>query len=176
MTPETPSHSVTSSDPVALSLFDMVFKYAKALKDGSVDVDKPLSDTTPIIVFCQNFFLQFFDNVLHAPLVTIDTQAKEEAAKIRASLQEDQSAAPVRRLVAVFEQLCDEWPEVRGLSYVGLLRRALLEFHRGFLPDFFNAITSWANTLKNPALAKLAEDAETAYATGLAALIARLKT
>jgi hypothetical protein len=113
--------SVATIPPIAPSVFDGAAEYSKGLEDGSIGIDKPLSNTTPIINFCQSFFVQFFDNVLHSSLLAIDAQAKEQAAGIREGLAKDGSAAPIRLLVSLFEELCDEWPEVLGLRSSGRL-------------------------------------------------------
>lgn len=170
----TPPTSVGTSLPVAPSVFDGAAEYSKALENGTISIDKPLSDTTPIINFCQSFFVQFFDNVLHEPLLAIDAQAKEHAARVREALPNDGSAAPTRLLVSLFEELCDEWPEVLGLSY-GFLRSDLLEFHRDYLPGLFEAITTWIKGVGDQALLQKASDAEAAYRKGLAALNARIR-
>ena len=101
-------------------------------------------------------------------------QAKEQAARIREALPSDGSAAPIRLLVALFEELCDEWPEVLGLSY-GFLRSDLLEFHRDYLPGLFAAITAWVKGVGDQALLQKANDAEAAYRIGLVALNARIR-
>jgi len=162
-----------SGSPIALSLFDRVSDYAEALETGTADIGKPLTDATPIVVFCQNFFAQLFQNVLNAPIRSIDARAKEQAATIRQQKSDDASA-PLRRLLAVFEELCDEWQDVRGLSYVWYRHRALDEFHATLLPDLFEAITSWANAVDHQDLAQRSALAEAAYKKGLMALSARL--
>jgi hypothetical protein len=170
----TPPSLVSTGPPVAPSVFDGAARYSEALQNGTISIDKPLSDTTPIINFCQSFFVQFFDNVLHEPLMAIDAQAKEQAARVREALPSDGSAAPIRLLVSLFEELCDEWPEVLGLSY-GFLRSDLLEFHRDYLPSLFEAITAWTKGLGDQVLLQRANDAEAAYGKGLAALNARVR-
>lgn len=158
---------------MAPTLFANVKTYARSLEDGTVDLGRALSDTTPILVFCQNFFAQFFENVLGHPLTSIDEDMKEEAATVRLSWSQAEAEAPTRLLIALFEELCDEWPEVLGLSY-GTLREDMLEFHGDYLPNLLEAIADWSATIHDDALQREAREARSAYRKGLASLTHRV--
>lgn len=153
---------------IAPGVFKEVADYAASMKDGTVKLDKPLVDTTPIILFCQNFFAQFFDNVVNSPIEGIDQQSKEESVALRHAMSDDETKVVVRKMLALFEELCDEWPEVLGLIS-GFLRDDLLDFHVLFLPSLFEGINEWASTLGGQ-LAQAAKDAGDKYAEGLVVL------
>src|SRR6266849_34345 len=66
------------------SLFERVNEYADNIADDGVDPDDVLSETSPIIVFCENFFLQLFENLTGRKVVLSKPEiAKELSVKAR---------------------------------------------------------------------------------------------
>jgi hypothetical protein len=143
------------------TLFELVQKYAKDITEGRVKAGDRLKRTTPIIVFCQNFFLQFFENVFDHPITGIDMQSKAEATRLRIGTNGKDNDSK-RRLIAQFESLCDLWPDALGFGYGGS-KGGFVDFHKRYLPRLLDRIVSWAATVKNEPLVEAAKGARNAY-------------
>ncbi len=147
------------------TLFELVQKYAKDIIEGRVKAGDRLKRTTPIIVFCQNFFLQFFENVFDHPITGIDLQSKLEAARLRIGTAGKENESK-RLLIAQFESLCDLWPDALGFGYGGS-KGAFMEFHKRYLPRLLDRIVTWAATVKEEPLIEAAKAARDAYKDAL---------
>jgi len=152
--------------PIALPLFDRVQEYAAAITSGEVTTDSPLKQDTPIIVFCQNFFAQFFDNVLTHPITGFHQAAQREAVRLRRSLT-GRAKAPIRRVIVQFEKFCETWSNIGAGGYASS-RQDFLEFHQVYIPRLLGYIAAWATSAKLDAIAERSRRATDDYeeATG----------
>ena len=57
--------------PVAPELFDVLVEYAKEIEQGKVKPAR-LASTSPALTFCDNFYAQFFQNVLGREITSFD--------------------------------------------------------------------------------------------------------
>ncbi len=151
---------------IALDLFDRVEEYADELSQrlvsGDEESEPELATDTAIIVFCENFFAQFFRNVLGVRITGLDQRAKMRAAKKRLELPRP-ARRQARRLVAQFEKLCDLWPDLQGRSYsVSVVHRT--EFHLTYLPSLFERIEAWAEEAGEIMIASRSAEAAEYYA------------
>jgi hypothetical protein len=153
------------------TLFERVSEYSTDIQSGDVDVDEPLSDTTPIIVFCENFFAQFLKTELGYTLKRIDGKAKEAVIRIR--IQRKLRKGPATSLIAMFEETCDIWPEALGRSY-GMSRSEFAYFHETYLAQLLEAIVTWAGSIHDEEVASAATNARGEYAEALEALRQKL--
>lgn len=131
--------------PIALEIFDRVDEYSDEIRqiiaEGD-DADPQLATDTSIIVFCENFFAQFFRG-LGIRLTGLDERAKMQAARKRLGLSKTTQQAS-RSLIAQFEKLCELWPDLQGRGYtISLSHRN--EFHLTYLPALFRRIRDWAD-------------------------------
>jgi hypothetical protein len=153
--------SVTAREsPVALSLFDLVERYAKQIEDGKIDVKNPLKRTTPIIEFCRTFYQQFFEHELGLEIKGVDQSAKAKAIELRHAF--DDQAAPVPRLIAWFEELCDIWIDVLGFSYAGSASE-FRRFHNTYVVRLLERIETWARAADYAELLERTKTARAVY-------------
>jgi hypothetical protein len=93
-------------ESIALELFDRIEEYADELQEEADDKEPTLGSGTSIIVFCENFFAQFFRSFLGTRISGITYRSKMVAARQRRSLSAEKHQA-TRQLIAQFENLCD---------------------------------------------------------------------
>jgi hypothetical protein len=157
---------VSTEHIVQPSLFDRVTEYSSNIADGDVEPKEALSETSPIIVFCENFFLQFFKNLTGRTVVLSKSEtAKELSVRSRRRRKGGElvHSATTRRVFVAFEELCDMWDDVHGLSY-GLVTREFVDFHESLLPKLLSAIVEWTSELGDEELHAAAVAAEEAFA------------
>jgi hypothetical protein len=155
---------MTATDPpVQPSLFDLVTSYAADIVAGRIDPAKPLKHTTPIIVFCQNFYAQFFENVLGTTIVAVDEESKRTVARAAIAREKAGEAAEVLALMAWFEKFCDLWQDVLALGY-GLSPASFFrDFHASYVKRLLDRADAWAQTTTFDALKKASFEAREAY-------------
>ncbi len=151
-------------------LFRRVIAYADAIRANQVDIDKPLANTTPVIVFCENFYLQFFENVLGTEITGINDSSQKLAARLRRKLKRNKDAVHQRRLLALFEALRNLWDEIRGEGY-GFREHDFDDFHHEFMPQFLSQIFQWSLTVDDEELVSAVRAAEGAYGEVLPLLV-----
>jgi hypothetical protein len=151
--------------PVEPSLFELVEKYAQELNDGKVSAEKPLKRTAGIVAFCQNFYLQFFQNVLNSPITSIGMPAKRVAARVAVE-RGDALSAETNALVSWFEELCDIYPDVLALGYGGSVA-AFRRFHEEYIPTLLERIIEWASADGHDGVKDAAEAAQLSYQAAL---------
>jgi hypothetical protein len=124
--------------PVKPDLFTELEKYAKTINAKSAKDESVPSD---LQAFCMAFFQQFLTSA-GLPLTGINDPAKEAAIRKRIALGNDSSTLPVRRLLLMFQDLCDQWPDIELGSYVpneSLYR----QFHTTYMPRLLTRIKDW---------------------------------
>lgn len=99
--------------------------------------------TSPIVVFAQNFYLQFFDKVVGHPITAVNNAAKRDAVVARHALKKQKAPRELIQLITWFEYLCDIRPDLDAAGYV----ERTVEF-RDFLTGEFRTlidrIHAWA--------------------------------
>ncbi len=153
--------------PIALELFDRVEEYADSLQEvfdqEDDEEDLQLESSTSIIVFCENFFAQFFRSTLGTRITSLDQAAKMRAAKARLGLPRHGRYRSERRLIVQFEKLCDIWPDIQGHGYSGATA-ARTEFNLVYIPKLLKCITAWATAADELEVAERAREAAEYYA------------
>jgi hypothetical protein len=159
---------MTASDtPVAPSLFDLVMTYSREFASGRIDPAKPLKQTAPIIVFCQNFYIQFFQNVLNTSIVAVDDQSKRTAARLAVAREKAGEAAEVLALIAWFEKFCDLWRDVLALGYGLSPGPFFIDFHESYVKRLLDRADAWAQTTSFEELKEASSKAREAYKTAV---------
>jgi hypothetical protein len=149
------------------SLFKFVTTYAEGLAAGKISPNAKLKVTAPIIVFCQNFFLQFFENVVGKPITSIGTASKRVAATVMVTTK-DTAPGEELALVQSFEELCDIYPDVLALGYGGSVA-SFAKFHERFIPRLLERIDAWAQTTTDDGLKSAAAESRERYEAALMA-------
>jgi hypothetical protein len=138
------------------SLFDQIDDYLK-----EYEADPKKADASRLRTFAENFFLQFFANALRHKIIGVNREAKDLSARLRIR-QRGSGDAPLRRLLARFERLCDLLPMIAGqLSRPG--EEAPAEFRNRYMNQLMEAIASWAEHGVDKELAARAASARDAY-------------
>jgi hypothetical protein len=119
-----------------------------------------------VLVFCQNFFLQFFEGELSEEITSIDADAKRKAVRIRKKLTKGNTPEEIVLLITWFEKLCDIYPDILaatyGGSYVGFKK-----FLTDDLPTLLERCVSWARAKEYKSIQKKAAQTEKALANAL---------
>jgi hypothetical protein len=157
-----------SASPISPDLFNRVDEYTDSILKGAVTSDSIVREDIPIYIFYQNFFLQFFDNVLHYPITGFDEKAQDRAARKRLSLKGPEQA-PVRQLITQFENFCDMRTDLEGGLYFAS-DDDFIEFHEKLIPRLLTSIQTWATSASLPRLAERAEQALDTYNSAVAYL------
>ena len=154
--------------PISLELFDRVQEYATSIVDGDVTSDSPLKQDTSIIVFCQNFFGQFFDNVLNHSITGFHQVAQREAVRLRRS-HAGAKNAPTRKVIVEFEKFCELWSNLGAGGYASS-RQEFLEFHQLYIPRLLQSILAWATHAELQEIAERSQRAADQYEAAAAHL------
>ncbi len=157
-----------NGSPISLALFKRVEEYTDSVLKGAVKPDSTLGDNTPIVVFYFNFFLQFFQNVLHDPITGFDGQEQDRADRIRLSLDGPEHAAE-RQLIVRYEEFCDLQPDLKdGLYFTH--DHDFWQFHEQNIPRLLGSIQAWATYASLPEIADHARQALDHYKSAVAYL------
>jgi hypothetical protein len=138
------------TQPIAPELFDLLDVYISDIENGKITPTPTLASTSPALTFCENFYAQFFQNVLDNEITGFDRETKQKAIRLRLRLKEHKSPATTIQLVTWFEQLCDIYPNVLALGYGGGTKAAFLSFHEGFLLTLLERVSAWAKVANYP--------------------------
>jgi hypothetical protein len=139
--------------PIEPSLFDFVDEFAREVKKGEPGSLDTVAANSRIVTFCQNFFVQFFANVLCREIEGFDPQAKRAAADIAIKLQDAPNTAPTRALIGLFEKFCDMYADVLGGAY-GAGDITYVRFHRQYMTRLLQRAQDWARSEGQAALAE----------------------
>lgn len=130
--------------PVAPELFDILNGYAKDIEQGKVKSTPSIAATSPALVFCQNFYLQFFQNRLNQPIQRINFNAKTVAVRLRLEIKQNNGPVTVIQLITWFEKLCDMYSNILALSYGVGTKAAFFDFHDNYLLTLLDRASKWA--------------------------------
>jgi hypothetical protein len=139
--------------PIQLALFDVLVDYAQKVERGEL---KAIAATPHALVFCENFYAQFFQNVVGQEIKGFNLENKKLAVRARLVLKKKRSAAATIQLITWFEKLCDIYPNVLALGYGGGSKISIQDFHRNYLGTLLTRIAAWAKGVRNAALEKKA--------------------
>lgn len=140
---------------ISPELFELLDDYVALLDAREAIVDDVVPATSPVIVFTENAFAQFFENDIGIQIEGFDDGAKRKAVRARAA-KRDELSLQARRLIALFKQFCDHYDDVKSASYGGQ-ETVLEEFHAVLLVRLLQRIR---------ALAKLNDDHDLEQAAG----------
>lgn len=127
-----------------------------------------MEESSPIIVFCESFFEQFFGNVLEAPITGFDQLSKGVAAEQAERLRQREDTKEARRLVALFEKFCDLHADVLGGTY-GAGSITYQRFHSEYMRRLLKATFEWACAESVNGLADVVEASIATYENAMVA-------
>lgn len=124
-------------DPIiAPSLFDALSDYSKAVtRDKDLSADPPTS-------FCDNFYVQFFQNRLKQEITGYGKESKQAAVALRLDATGKESQEVVL-LITAFERYCDVRYDVFSETYGGENGEAVGIFI-DYLELLLQRISAWA--------------------------------
>ncbi len=131
------------SPPIAPELFDILVEFADTVREGEADPNDRLTEASDVIVFCQNFYIQLFQNALGITITALDDAAKEKAVRLRRRLAEKNAPATTLQLITWFERLCEIWPDVLDEVYGGGVEDRLA-FYGGYVSKLLRRARAWA--------------------------------
>lgn len=144
--------------PIEITLFDVLVAYAQQVQRRELNA---VAATAFAITFCENFYAQFFQNVVQVEIKGFNRENKQLAVRARLALKKKRASTKTIQVITWFEKLCDIYPNVLALGYGGGTKQSLQEFHRSYLGALLKRIAAWAKVAKNPALDKKARATET---------------
>lgn len=150
-------------EPIALSLFDNIDRYAGLLEAGR-EIGEHLTNDLPILIFCENFFLQFFKSEFEMDITGFTSAGKSRSARLRLRLKKSDTplSKSRRQILSMYEKLCDDWRDLHGAGYVdGPEERT--DFHIEFVPRLLRRIAKWAAISDHKDLAVRANEAADRY-------------
>ncbi len=156
--------------PPSLYLFNRLDEYIASIRLGAVNERTALDDNTAIYLFCDNFFLQFFDYCFGDVIAGVTENAKERATRFRLSLHgTDKQAAAAAAVISQFEYYCDLRSDLRPGHYLAT-RNYFLPFHKEYIPELLGSIGTWATAEGLNELAQRSQQALNDYQTAVTRL------
>jgi hypothetical protein len=107
-------------------LFDFLDDYLHLLDCGEAIVDDVVPATSPLILFTEAAFAQFFENEVKVEIKGFDEKAQRLAARARSANKDLSPQA--KRMITVFRKFCEDYDDVKSASYGGQ-GTVLEEFH-----------------------------------------------
>jgi len=146
-------------EPIEPSLFAYIDDY---LKEASITRAKriPLAADSNLLVFLDNFFAQFFENVLGHEITSVTQIGAFEATKLQK--HNKGWSAEVKRLVKDFKHIGKSRRDLLGLAYGGGTSQ-LTEFHFKTMPELLTHIEAWAGAVGNDRVRQAAAVRHDAY-------------
>jgi len=150
-------------EPIEPSLFAYIDDY---LEESSIAQARriPLAADSNLSVFLDNFFAQFFQNVLGHEIKSVTQSGALEATKLQR--RNKKWPAQVKRLVRDFKRIGKSRRDLLGLAYGGGTSE-LAEFHFKTMPELLTDIEAWAGAVDNEAIREAAAARRTAYTSFL---------
>ena len=130
--------------PVAPELFDILIEYAKKMKMGWIKPQRSLAASSAALTFCENFYAQFFQNVLGTEIKHFGPSAKQAAVGLRLEAKEKGDKSEIIQLITWYEKLCDDYSTVLALGYGGGTKAAFFDFHENYLLSLLKRAAAWA--------------------------------
>ena len=143
--------------PVRLELFEKLEKYAADLAAGEIDLTKPPRNMGPVVVFCVNFYVQFFENALGAQFVSVDDRARKVAVRVRLQLKKEKAPRETILMATWFERFCEIYPNVLALRY-GLQPSKYVDFLETYVLELLRRTAAWAEHASEDGLQATAEE------------------
>jgi hypothetical protein len=129
--------------PVEPKLFLLLDRYAKDLEAGSVTGSaEPRSE---VVTFCVNFFQQFLHNVAGIEITGINDESKATVIRRRLELGAGSPDDAVKRIMLMFQDLCDLWPDISQGTYWES-EASFRQFHKVYIPRLLTRIADWGSS------------------------------
>jgi hypothetical protein len=148
--------------PIEPSLFDFVDEFATEITKNHPGPFETLAANSRIITFCESFFVQLFANVFSTTIEGFDTEAKRLAAGFAVDLEEDDTAAPLRALLSLFESFCAMYEDLMG-GMSGGSEITYVELHSQYISLLLERAKDWAQAEEHQDLAERASQAQRSY-------------
>jgi hypothetical protein len=129
--------------PVEPRIFLLLERYARHLQAGQVGT--AAEPRAEVVTFCVNFFQQFLHNVAGVEITGINDESKVAVIARRLELEADPAAGAVRRLMLMFQDLCDLWPDISQGTYWES-EASFRQFHKVYMPRLLMRIEDWASS------------------------------
>jgi hypothetical protein len=142
--------------PVAPALFDLLSDYAKNIEQGKVELGFK-GATSPALSFCENFYAQFFQNRMGQKIEHINDEAQKSAIRLRLELKEQNGPKVIIRLITLFEDLCQNYPNLLPLAYGEGSKTDFFNFHHDYLPTLLERAAAWAGAENFPEIEQRAK-------------------
>ncbi len=127
-------------DPVSPELFAFVDEVTEEIASQDA-LQKTLDADEGLLLFAREFYVQFFENVLKAPITSISTKSGLRANRLMRDKKQHWDG-PTRALVRRFQRLCKIYSELLGEQYES--REAIEDFQREFVLGLLDEILDWA--------------------------------
>jgi hypothetical protein len=145
-------------DPVSPELFAFVDEVAEEIASQD-ELQKTLDADEGLLLFAREFYVQFFENVLKAPITSISTKSGLRANRLMRSKRGDWDR-PTQALVRRFQRLCKIYTELLGEQYES--RSAIEDFQREFVLELLDEIVDWASEAEYDEIENAAGDSAVA--------------
>jgi hypothetical protein len=135
---------------------------AKALEAGAETLDSPIRRHSNLMSFVEQAFAQSFRNRFGLDIMSFTQGDKDE---VLIAAREAKVRSPQKRLVDLYVDVCNVWPDVLSQSYGGSTAD-FLEFRTETVPELLTALTGLSKDLGGPLTEKL-DGAARAYKRAL---------
>jgi hypothetical protein len=132
--------------PVAPELFDTLVEWSDKVTRARNRKGALRGNSAALVTFCESFFAQFFDNVLHEDVTSFDMVAAGTASKLRRKLKESGDPGGSIPLIAWFQEFCKRQNRVGDLGYTSSITDCI-EFCKSYMITLLERIVAWANGL-----------------------------
>jgi hypothetical protein len=132
-----------TSSQIEPRLFDLLDEYCAAIIAGTIRSATAVRRSSNVITFLRSFFEQLFASSFDVQLEAFDYESK----RMSVALRHDGEREVPRRLVPIvsaFEELCDLYPDIIGVSYGGGSTTMFRRFHERYLPRLLRSVRRWA--------------------------------
>jgi hypothetical protein len=126
--------------PVSPELFAFVDEVAEEIASED-ELQKTLDADEGLLLFAREFYVQFFENVLKAPITSIGTKSGLRANRLMRDKKRSWDR-PTQALVRRFQRLCKIYSELLGEQYES--RNVIEDFQRAFVLGLLDEIVEWA--------------------------------
>jgi hypothetical protein len=149
------------------NIFDLLDDYASELRADRVPLRKTVAATSKLLAFIEGFFSQLYHVLFDVRITALDADSKYNSVVLR---HQNRPPKQVRRLMALFEEICDTREDLIGASYGGGSTDVFKKFHRRTVPRLLRATTEWAESANEPALVQRCGSTLRSWEEGMAAV------